>query len=614
MQSYKILENSCSLKRENSCRKIKEPNLFLSPSSNNFEDYFETDDFILQILCFLMDTFDEDNNSDKYSLKDNFNKIQSEIKFNFDLVCNEIKNTFDKFFYKEDGFFSKNEYNNKTLKKELINLYTVNKVSDIDQKVILLFHLLFEDGYLNFSRINCSQSIFENMYDLFKDIIKNYENHNIIEDACNKEYIKNNFPLHKIILTYQRYKIFFTYEDFSEYFYNSYYFDNNQQHYLKTSNKYIKTFFENLSNITKETYEIIKAEFSNDSIVKTEFQIGEIDNIFNNIKYYLGNKKYCEGFNIVDSLENVIPYFENMNNNMIKLFCFIKKENNSISPQYKHLFVTEFKNFDIFFENLTNNYLVIFNEITNNTDYIKFLEIFNSKNLDKKYLSLVFTYLSYIHDFKNQKNDFDGIESIDNLFKKYETNQTFINEISRLICKLIMDKLNIEYNNSINEDINIYCNKIRNVLDLNLKIARLKLQKKKSTDKIIERNKIILKKSFQFIDENKKESPENNNIKDLQENNNDNIKKESPENNNSIELLENNINELSYDNYIVNEEISCCVNNEISTDIFTKDNNDENFINKFNSINSFIEEFSNEETSTESSIDIKKKDKQAVNA
>ena len=60
------------------------------------------------------------------------------------------------------------------------------------------------------------------MYNLLTDIIKNYENYKSIPEAINIRFIQNNFQLSKLILTYQRFKIFFTYEDFANYFYSSY--------------------------------------------------------------------------------------------------------------------------------------------------------------------------------------------------------------------------------------------------------------------------------------------------------------------------------------------------------------------------------------------------------
>ena len=404
---------------------IIEPKLYISLNRIN-KNIINTDDFILQMLCFLMESYHDDINK-KYDLKENFNKIQSDIKYNFELISSEIKNIFDKFFYKENGFFSKDEYDNITLQNELISLYTNNKVSDIDERVILVFSLLFESNYLNFSKISSSQSVFNNIYNLLSDIIKNYENHKIIPEATNIQYIKANFPLSKLILTYQRYKIFFTYEDFSTYFYTSYNNETiNHSNYSLVSNFELKLNKINYTTFNK-IYEIFNSKDNNDEKYKNlelELQNKSINCI--TIQYFIDIYK---NYNINPRIHNYLD----------KLLCNHKYNIN------KKI---------IYLKNLTE-------EIEKNTLFIQFKNIILNKN-DKKYFENLLCYFNFknINLSLGKTNlSLEGINLIDEILQK---NPEYINRLTELIYNLIMDKFNIKYNDLNNEDYNEYINKIQN--------------------------------------------------------------------------------------------------------------------------------------------------------
>jgi hypothetical protein len=426
------------------------PQLFISSNKIN-ENGFEVDDFILQILCFLMESHYEDDDIDKkYDLKENFNKIQSEIKYNFELISSEIRNIFDKFFYKENGFFSKDEYNNMNLKKELIDLYINYKVSDIDEKVILVFSLLFESNYLNLSKISSFQSIFNNMYNLLIDIIKNYENHKSIPETIDIKYIKNNFPLSKIILTYQRYKIFFTYEDFANYFLTSYENkDINDNNYPLVYNLKLK-----LNKISYSTFNKIF------EIFKSKINI---------------NEKYKKIENDI-TLEFINIY--NIYNTNPKIHNYLNKE----LCNYKECI-----------DEKINNLKNITEEIEKNISFMKLRKIIKNKD-DNIYFE------NLLYSFDTTKTVlFDGIDLIEDIL---QNNPTYKDRLFEMICNLIMDKYNIKYNDLNNENYDEYINQIKNILFPQLPPSPhisnnfyLELQNEKNDD-YLDNNDLFINKSL----------------------------------------------------------------------------------------------------------------------
>ena len=280
------------IKNKSNSKIIYEPKLFLSFNKNNL--YFDIEELILQILCFSMNIFDENNN-----------KNQSNITLNFNLLASEIKNTFEKFFYQEHGFFDKKKYNNNSIKTNLIQLYNNIKLSNIDEKVILVFNLLFEENYMDFTKLNTYDSVFDSMYLFISDIIKNYENYNKLKDVANIKYIMRNFSKNKLILTYKIHKIFFTYEDFSKYFYDNYSVNAINNY---SFNKHLNKFKILLNKINLITFEKIKYAFINDD--------------FSNINYYSSIDTYE---NEIENVSNKIylqfngtPYIMNFINNIIK--------------------------------------------------------------------------------------------------------------------------------------------------------------------------------------------------------------------------------------------------------------------------------------------------------
>ena len=428
--------------------------LFISSNKINKHN-FDIDDFILQMLCFLMDNHYEDDINKNYNLKENFNKIQSEIKYNFELISSEIKNTFYKFFYKENGFFSKDEYNNAILHDELIDLYVNNKVSDIDEKVILVFNLLFKSEYLNFSKISSPQSVFNNMYNLLCDIMKNYENHKSIPEAIDLKYIKENFPLSKLILTYQRYKIFFTYEDFSNYFYTSY-TDEPIDDYPE-----IEEFTSKLTKINITTFNKIYDTFKFNTTYKTLETEIQKDNITNN------NLAIIHFINIYKTLETNPRIHNYLNNKFEDHLNYINDKNKYLN--------------------------IITNKIQQHNLFIKFKNIIKN---DKQY----FENLMDFFKMTELPNEFEGKEFLEEILQKHPE---YLERLKEIVYNLIMDKLNIKYNDQNNEDYNYYYNQIKNkLLPQNTKSFSMKNILELTEDNLFIEQKFKSLNKLHFADDN----------------------------------------------------------------------------------------------------------------
>jgi hypothetical protein len=209
----------------------------------------DSESFILQSLYFLMDDQKIENN--KYDLSDYLSNIKQEIPNNFKKISDEIKILFGKLFYEENGFFGKfkiNKYqgesskvysvdqqldliNKFNLRDKLIEKYKSTKVSDLDDKIILILYLLFEKDYFDIRKINNHTSIFNNIYSLFDEIFFN---------SGIRLQISNSISLNKLINNYQKYKIFITYDNFCDFLKNNYsdlvseennnYFDDSDSH------------------------------------------------------------------------------------------------------------------------------------------------------------------------------------------------------------------------------------------------------------------------------------------------------------------------------------------------------------------------------------------------
>ena len=216
----------------------------------------DSESFILQSLYFLMDDQKIENN--KYDLADYLSNIKQEIPNNFKKISDEIKILFGKLFYEENGFFGKfkiNKYqgelsktysvdqqldliNKFNLRDKLIEKYKSTKVSDLDEKIILILYLLFEKDYFDIRKINNHTSIFNNIYSLFDEIFFN---------SGIRLQISNSISFNKLINNYQKYKIFITYDNFCDFLQNNYsdlvseenndYFDDSDSHIYNINNK-----------------------------------------------------------------------------------------------------------------------------------------------------------------------------------------------------------------------------------------------------------------------------------------------------------------------------------------------------------------------------------------
>lgn len=108
-------------------------------------------------------------------------------------------------------------------KNNILNIYKSNKISDFDPKVLITIHLLF-DKFTNIHKNITEKSFFDEMYSFINEIIKTYNTQYNFSES--KIYIKHNqiqsdFNKNKIISNYQKYKIFFTFDDIENYFNNN---------------------------------------------------------------------------------------------------------------------------------------------------------------------------------------------------------------------------------------------------------------------------------------------------------------------------------------------------------------------------------------------------------
>ena len=173
-------------------------------------------DILLFILISLFDNNlnDKINDIDEYFLKIEHNFIHS-----YDIIYNEIKNIIEQFFYDKNGFFKIKSFDNDYIKYFLLKNYKLNKVSDYD-KILLFIVCLFQNNYMNFSEMNIEKSFLDMTNNFYVKLIKNYDKYDekIHYDKITLLKIDETNTIDKIINNYQKFKIFFTYEDFKKNF------------------------------------------------------------------------------------------------------------------------------------------------------------------------------------------------------------------------------------------------------------------------------------------------------------------------------------------------------------------------------------------------------------
>ena len=248
--------------------------------------------------------------------------------------------------------------------------------------------------------------------------MKNYENHKAIPEAIDLKYIKENFPLAKIILTYQRYKIFFTYEDFSNYFYTSY----TDEPIDECTYPEIEEFTSKLEKINNTTFNKIYNAFKSNTQYKTLESEIQKENMTNN------NLAIINFVNIYKTLESNPRIYNYLNNKF-------NEQSNYINDKNKYL-------------------NVITNKIHQNNLFIKFKNI--DKN-DKQYFENVLDFFK----MSELPNEFEGKEFLEEILQKHPE---YFERLKEIIYNSIMDKINIKYNDQNNEDYNYYCIQIKNKL------------------------------------------------------------------------------------------------------------------------------------------------------
>jgi hypothetical protein len=216
--------------------------------------------------------------------------------------------------------------------------------------------------------------------------------------------------LAKLILTYQRYKIFFTYEDFSNYFYNAY---NNK---IINDDNYplINHFVSKLDKINYTTFNKIYEIFKSESFELQKELNNEIVDFVDIYKMYGKNPKI---HNYLDK------QFSNHQNHINETITYLKR-------------ITE--------------------EIEINTLFIEFKKIIIN-TIDNKYFKTLLHFLNFTNS--DSSFNFEGINFIDEIVQK---NPEYLNRLTEIIYNLIMDKFNIKYNDLNNENYTEYINQIKN--------------------------------------------------------------------------------------------------------------------------------------------------------
>ncbi len=176
-------------------------------SKKTVDKYDNLSNIIKNITEFSTNNLQKDNINNLQ--KDNINNLQ---KDNTD---------FTKFFDNEQYVKFRLNYRIMKFKNNILNIYKSNKISDFDPKILIIIHLLF-DKFMNIEKNISEKSFFDEMYSFINEIIKTY-NIQYNTNTESKIYIKhdqiqNTFNKNKIISNYQKYKIFFTFDDIENYY------------------------------------------------------------------------------------------------------------------------------------------------------------------------------------------------------------------------------------------------------------------------------------------------------------------------------------------------------------------------------------------------------------
>lgn len=184
--------------------------------------YKDEKDIILFMLAILFDYNNDETPLDEYNNEDFINKYFKKIENNlinsFDTIKNELHNIINQFFYDKNGFFGLKNFDLNHIKYYLLKNYKLNKVSDIDKTTLIVFVALFHSDYINFGEFNNgNKSFLDIMHNFYITIIQNYDKfkHNDI-DKLNMINIKETYCINNILRNYQKYKIFFTFDDFKK--------------------------------------------------------------------------------------------------------------------------------------------------------------------------------------------------------------------------------------------------------------------------------------------------------------------------------------------------------------------------------------------------------------
>lgn len=154
---------------------------------------------------------------DKYDNLSNI--IKKIVDFSTKNLQKDTMTDFSKFFDNELYVKFRLNYRIMKFKNNILNIYKSNKISDFDPKILIIIHLLF-DKFMNIEKNISEKSFFDEMYGFINEIIKTYNTQYNTESKIfiKHDQIQSTFNKNKIISNYQKYKIFFTFDDIENYY------------------------------------------------------------------------------------------------------------------------------------------------------------------------------------------------------------------------------------------------------------------------------------------------------------------------------------------------------------------------------------------------------------
>lgn len=212
-------------------------------SENNFTN--NENNMNDNILLYILSTFFDNNIIDDFKNNNElehvvdkyFKKIETNLLYVFEFIKNEINIIINQFFYDKNGFFVLKDFNFDYIKYHLLKNYKTNKISDFNKITVLTIICLFYNNHINFDEFNGEKSFLDIMYNYYLNVIKNYDKFKTKHyEKLELLNIKNKYSIDNLLQNYQKFKIFFTFEDFKKDF--EFIFDKNIKYTQSTSDEH----------------------------------------------------------------------------------------------------------------------------------------------------------------------------------------------------------------------------------------------------------------------------------------------------------------------------------------------------------------------------------------